>query len=402
MRTRQILDVLLASAVIASAGIGHAHAAEPRKAQSGALPLKVALVVPLTGPKAAAGKQIVGAIKLFMMQNGSPVPGRKIELLVRDDGGVAESSRSIAQQLVSVDKVDVIAGFVSTPQALAAAPVATQGKTPMLVIGADGPAIPEQSPYIVRTGAGQAQVATAIAYWATRHGVHKVMTFVGEGAADLDAEKLFKAQYVRPGSQVLAEIHAPSKNPDFAALLAKVADVKPDAVFVSLPPEQAAPFLKQFSGQGLDRSGIRVLATGELTDDDRLNAFGDAAVGVLTAGPYSAAHSSELNRKFVAGFEAGNKFRPNLLAVAGYDAIRLVYNAMAATKGRPGGEALVAAMKGQEIESPRGFIRIDAQTRDVVQDMYIRRVERMAASGNQLYNVEIETQKAPSLPAKAK
>jgi branched-chain amino acid transport system substrate-binding protein len=396
MHMRQAFHIMFGSAVIAIAAVGHAHAAAPLP------PLKVAFILPLTGPSASTGKQIEAAVKFFMSTNGSPIPGRKIELLVKDDGGVADSTRRIAQELVVTDKVDVLAGFGLTPLAFAAAPIATQSKTPMVVTAAATSAVTEQSPYIVRTSFTLPQVTVPMADWAARHGIHKVVTFVADYAPGLDAEKFFKSEFTAKGGQVTGEIRTPLKSPDFAPFLQKVADLKPDAVFVFLPSGQGAAFMKQFSERGLDRSGIRLIATGDVTDDDQLDGMGDAALGVVTSHHYSAAHPSELNQKFVAAFEAANKFRPNFMAVAGYDGIRLIYSAFAATKGKGGGDALLAAMKGQSFESPRGYITIDAQTRDIVQDVYIRRVERVAAKGNHLYNVEFDVEKAVKDPGKTK
>jgi len=398
MQPRQALHALFGLAVILVAAVGHAHAADAVKAP----PLKVGFILPMTGQSASTGKQIEAAVKLFMTQNGSPVAGRKIDLIVKDDGGVADTTRRIAQELVVNDKVDVLAGFGLTPLAFATAPIATQSKTPMVVTAAATSAITEQSPYIVRTSFTLPQVTVPIADWAAKHGIKKAVTFVADYGPGLDAEKFFKSQFTLDGGQVTGEIRTPLKSPDFAPFLQKVADLKPDAVFVFLPSGQGAAFMKQFGERGLDKSGIRLIATGDVTDDDQLDGMGDVALGVVTSHHYSAAHPSDLNRKFVAAFEAANNFRPNFMAVAGYDGIRLIYNAFAVTKGKGGGDALLAAMKGQVIESPRGQILIDAQTRDVVQDVYIRKVERVAAKGNQLYNVEFDVQKAVKDPAKAK
>src|SRR5450432_325949 len=395
MQRRQALHALAGSAVVAALPFGRAHAAD-------ATPFKIGFILPMTGQSASTGKQIEAAAKLWMAQNGSTVAGRKIELLIKDDGGVADTTRRIAQEYVVNDKVDVLAGFGLTPLALATAPIATQSKTPMVVTAAATSAITEQSPYIVRTSFTLPQVSVSIAEWAAKHGIKKVVTFVADYGAGIDAEKFFKSQFKLNGGEITGEIRSPLRSPDFAPFLQKVADLKPDAVFVFLPSGQGAAFMKQFGERGLDKSGIKLIATGDVTDDDQLNDMGDVALGVVTSHHYSAAHPSAMNKKFVAAFEAANKFRPNFMAVAGYDGMHVIYNALATTKGAGGGDALLAAMKGQLFESPRGPILIDAQTRDIVQDVYTRKVERVAAMGNQLYNVEFDVQKAVKDPAKVK
>ena len=365
-------------------------------------PFKIGFVLPMTGQQASTGKQIEAAIKLYMAQNGATVAGRKIELIIKDDGGAPDMTKRVAQELVVNDKVDVIAGFGITPAAFAAAPIATQSKTPMVVTAAATSAITERSPYIVRTSFTLPQVTVPIADWAAKNGIKRAVTFVADYGPGLDAEKFFISQFTLDGGKVIGEIRTPLKSPDFAPFLQKVADLKPDAVFVFLPSGQGAAFMKQFGERGLDKSGIRLIATGDVTDDDQLAAMGDVALGVVTSHHYSAAHPSAMNKKFVAAFEAANHFRPNFMAVAGYVGMHVIYNALAATKGKGGGDALLAAMKGQIFESPRGPILIDAQTRDIVQDVYIRKVERVPSMGNELFNVEFDVQKSVKDPGKAK
>jgi branched-chain amino acid transport system substrate-binding protein len=372
------------------AGIVHAQ---------GSAPFKIGFILPMTGQQASTGKQIDAAVKLWQAQNGSTVAGRKVEVILKDDGGVPDATRRIAQELVVNDKVDVLAGFGITPSALATAPIATQSKTPMVVTAAATSIITAQSPYIVRTSFTLPQATVPMADWAAKNGIKTAVTFVADYGPGLDAEKFFKSQFTLDGGKVVDSIRTPLRAPDFAPFLQKVADTKPDAVFVFLPSGQGAVFMKQFGERGLDKSGIKLIATGDVTDDDQLADMGDVALGVVNSHHYSAAHPSALNKKFVAAFEAANKFRPNFMAVAGYDGMRVITKALEATKGQGGGDALLAAMKGQLFESPRGQVLIDAQTRDIVQDIYIRKVERV---NGQLYNVEFDVQKAVKDPGKAK
>ena len=379
--------------------LGVAAAFTPAAQAQNSTPFKIGFILPMTGQSASTGKQIEAAIKLWQAQNGTTVAGRKVEVILKDDGAVPDVTKRIAQEMVVNDKVDVLAGFGITPCAFATAPIATQSKTPMVVTAAATSAITERSPYIVRTSFTLPQVTVPIADWAAKHGIKRVVTFVADYGPGTDAEKFFKSQFQLDGGQVIGEIRTPLKTPDFAPFLQKVTDLKPDAVFVFLPSGQGAAFMKQFGERGLDKSGIRLIATGDVTDDDQLNDMGDVALGVVNSHHYSAAHPSATNKKFVQAFEAANKFRPNFMAVAGYDGMHLIYNALAATKGAGGGDALLAAMKGQIFESPRGPILIDAQTRDIVQDVYIRKVEKQ---NGELYNVEFDVQKAVKDPGKAK
>jgi len=364
-----------------------------------AKPFKIGFILPMTGQSASTGRQEEAAIKLYMAQNGSTLAGRKIEVIVKDDGGVADQTRRIAQELVVNDKVDVLAGFGLTPLALATAPIATQSKTPMVVTAAATSIITEQSPYIVRTSFTLPQVTIGIAEWAAKNKIKKAVTLVADYGPGIDAEKFFKSQFQLNGGQITAEIRSPLRSPDFAPFLQKVRDAQPDALFVFLPSGQGAAFMKQFAERGLDKAGIKLIATGDVLDDDQLNDMGDVALGVVNSHHYSAAHPSALNKKFVTDFQAANKFRPNFMAVAAYDGMRVIYKALEATKGQGGGDALLANMKGQLFESPRGQVLIDAQTRDIVQDVYIRKVER---KDGQLWNVEFDVQKSVKDPGKAK
>jgi branched-chain amino acid transport system substrate-binding protein len=389
MQKRHVLKGLTAAALSLSLAPSFAQTA----------PFKIGFILPMTGQSASTGRQIEAAAKLYMAQNGATVAGRKIELIIKDDAGVADSTRRIAQELVVNDKVDVLAGFGLTPLAMATAPIATQSKTPMVVTAAATSVITTASPYIVRTSFTLPQAAVSMGEWAGKNKIKKVVTLVADYAPGIDAEKFFKSQFQLNGGEVVAEIRSPLKSPDFAPFLQKVRDANPDAVFVFLPSGQGAAFMKQFAERGLDKSGIKLIGTGDITDDDQLNDMGDVALGVVTAQHYSASHNSPANKKFVGAFEAANKFRPNFMAVAGYDGMRVIYKALEATKGKGGGDALLAAMKGQIFESPRGQMMIDAQTRDVVQDIYIRKVERV---NGQLYNQEFDVQKAVKDPGKAK
>jgi branched-chain amino acid transport system substrate-binding protein len=380
---------------LAAAAAGPSLIAFPAAAQE---VLKIGVILPMTGPQASTGRQIDAAIKLFMAQNGAKVAGKKLEVIIKDDAGVPDTTRRLAQELVVNDKVVSIAGFGLTPCALAAAPIATQSKTPLVVMAAGTSSITEASPFVTRTSVTLPQVAVGMAEWSNKNGIKKVMTLVADYGPGIDAEKFYADRVTLNGGSVLEKLRTPLRSPDFAPLLQKVREAKPDALFVFLPSGQGAQFMKQFAERGLDKSGTRLIGTGEITDDDQLADIGDVALGIVTAHHYSAAHPSAVNKKFVADFMAMNKFRPNFMAVGGWDGMRLITKALEATKGA-GGEALINAMKGQIWESPRGPVYIDAQTRDIVLDMYIRKVERR---DGQLWNIEFDSIKALKDPGKTK
>ncbi|MFD0668396.1 ABC transporter substrate-binding protein [Ramlibacter sp. MAHUQ-53] len=387
MKKRILIQALAAAALLPAAGVAVAQQA----------PFKVGLVLPMSGPFATHGKQIEAAVRLYMAQNGDAVAGRKVQVIVKDDTGIPDVAKRLAQELVVSEQVDVLAGFGLTPLALASAPVATQSRTPLVVMGAATSSITQASPYIVRTGFTLPQVTIGIADWAPKNGIRKVVTLVTDYGPGLDAEKYFKDRFTFNGGQVVESVRVPLRNPDYAPFLQKVRDLKPDALFVFVPSGGGSSLMKQFAERGLDKAGIKLIGPGDVTDDDILNAMGDVALGVVTSHHYSAAHESPLNKKFVEAFEKANKMRPNFHAVGGYDGMRVIYEALKKTGGKSGGDALLAGMKGQLFESPRGPIFIDAQTREVVQNVYIRKVEK---KNGQLFNIEFATIKDVKDPAK--
>nr|WP_315474044.1 ABC transporter substrate-binding protein [uncultured Rhodoferax sp.] len=359
---------------------------------------KIGLVLPMTGQQATTGRQIEAAAKLYMAQNGDTVAGKKIQLIIKDDTSIPDVTKRMAQELVVNDKVNVLAGMGITPSALATASIATQSKTPLVVMAAATSSITEASPYIVRTSFTLPQAAVAIADWAPKNGIKKVVTLVSDYGPGIDAERFFKDRMTFNGGTIVESLRVPMRNPDFAPFLQKVRDLKPDALFVFVPSGAGAAVMKQFLERGMDKAGIKLIGPGDITDDDQLNDMGDGALGVVTSHHYSAAHPSALNKKFVEAFKkANNNLRPNFMAVGGYDGMRVIYEALRATKGAGGGDALLAAMKGQIFESPRGPIFIDAQTRDIVQNIYLRKVEK---KDGQLYNIEFDVIKDVKDPGK--
>ena len=373
------------------------------KAGAQGTPFKIGFLAPMTGPFASTGKQMEAAARLFMKQNSGAVAGRKVELILKDDTGVPDMTKRLAQELVVNDKVDVLAGFGLTPLALATGPIATQSKTPMVNMLAATSAVIDASPYMVRVSMTLPQITLGIADWAPKNGIKKVVTLVSDYGPGLDAERTFKDRFLFNGGQILDTLRVPVRSPDFAPFLQKVRDLAPDALFVFVPSGIGTQVMKQFNERGLDKAGIRLIGTGDVVDDDILNSMGDVALGVVTSYPYSTAHPSALNKKFVDEFKkANNNLRPNAVAVFAYDGMRVIYDALKKTGGKGGGDALLAAMKGQIFESPRGQIYIDANTRDIVQSVYIRKVERIGGAGGELYNVEFQEHKDVRDPPRAK
>jgi branched-chain amino acid transport system substrate-binding protein len=352
-------------------------------------PLKIGLILPMTGPFASTGKQISAACRLYMQKAGDTVAGRKVELIVKDDTGLApETTKRIAQELIVQDKVHVLAGFGLTPLALAAAPVATEAKVPMIVMAAATSIIPSKSPFIVRSGFTLPQVTGPIADWAAKNKVKRVVTMVTDYGPGLDAEKTFHARFKAAGGEIVEAIRTPLRNPDYAPFLQKTKDAKPDALFVFVPSGEGLAVMKQFEERGLKQAGIRMIGTGDVTDDDLLETMGAPAVGVITSFHYSAAHDSPENKAYVDGFaKANGGMRPNFHSVGGYDGMHLIYEAVKKAGASASGEQLVEAMKGMKWTSPRGPMSIDPATRDAVQTVYLREVKMV---NGKPWNVEFD------------
>lgn len=367
---------------------GTALLAAPRLASAQAEPLKIGLILPMTGPFASTGRQIDAATRAWLKAQGETHAGRKLELLLRDDTGVQpDTTRRLAQELVVRDKVKALAGFGLTPLALATAPIATEAKLPMIVMAAATAIIPQRSPYIVRTSFTLPQATWPMAEWAAKNGIRSAVTLVTDFAPGHDAEGVFKARFTAAGGTVPLELRSPLRNPDYAPFLQRVKDAKPDALFIFCPSGEGAAIMKQFQERGLKQAGIRLIGTGDVMDDDILNSFGPDALGTITSHHYSAAHESAENRAFLAAMHGvARGLRPNFMGVGGWDGMTLIAEALKAANDTDG-DKLLAAMKGRRWVSPRGPVSIGAETRDITQDIYIRRVE---SRDGQLWNVEFD------------
>jgi branched-chain amino acid transport system substrate-binding protein len=348
--------------------------------------VKVGLILPMTGPFASTGRQVQAGINAFMAIKGNTVAGKTVEVVLRDDGGVADQTRRIAQELVTSDGVNLLMGFGLTPLALSVAPLLSQAKIPAIITSATTSIITTKSEYYARTSMAGPQSAVPVAAWAMENGIKRTVTLVTDYGPGIDIEKGFVDAYKEKGGELVEAIRVPLQNPDFAPFLQRVLDAKPDALFVFVPSGQGAIFMKQFAERGLKDAGIKLIATGDVTDDDLLQGMGPAALGVITGHFYSANHDSPENKAFVAEVrKANDNMRPNFMSVGGYDAMQLAYLALEKTGGDTDGTKLIEAMKGQSWVSPRGPMSIDPATRDPIQDIYIREVKEV---DGEMYNVE--------------
>jgi branched-chain amino acid transport system substrate-binding protein len=354
--------------------------------------IKVGLILETSGPFASQARQIANGARAYIKAHGDTVAGKKIELVLKDVGGPApDISKRLAQELVTRDKVQFLGGFVLTPNALAVAPVATQAKVPTIIMNAATSIITTKSPYIARVSFTLSQVAAPLAEWAAKNKIKHVYTLVSDYGPGNNAEATFKKVFTAHGGEVVGSVKVPLKNPDFSPFIQRIKDAKPEAVFVFVPAGEASVgFMKAFAERGLDKAGIKLIGTGDLTDDDVLTAMGDPALGVISTHHYSAAHESPENTAFKKAYAevAGAGVRPNFMAVGGWDGMHLIYDTVKKLGGDVDGDKAMAYItSGVTIQSPRGTIAIDPTTRDIVQDVYVRRVQRV---GGQLYNVEFD------------
>ncbi len=360
--------------------------------------IKIGACLSLVGGFQTVGRQALAGAKLYMQLNGDRVAGKKIELVVRDDTGVPDVARRIVQDMIVNEKVNIVLGGI-TPTALALSQLATQAKMPTVVIISGASITIDRSPYMTRTSFTLGQSSGVMGEWAAKNGSKKVVTLVNDWAPGAEAETAFVNAFTAGGGQVAEKLKVPLANPDFAPFLQRIKDVAPDTAFIYFPGQQGGTFARQFVERGLDKANIKIIGPGDLTDDDELPGQGDVMLGVTTAHHYSAAHPSEMNKKYVAEFRKANNFRPNFISTGGWDGMHLIYEALKKTNGSTDGDAMMAAMKGMKWESPRGPISIDPETRDIVQNIYMRKVEKV---NGELYNVEFATYESVKDPMKKK
>src|ERR1700721_2222988 len=326
--------------------------------------IKIGIVAPMTGTSAAVGREISAGANLYMAQHGNMVAGKKIELIIRDDASVPDNAKRLAQEMIVNDKVNFL-GACLTPSAMSMAPIATEGKVVTVVMVSGTSIVTEKSPYYVRTSFTLGQQSGIIADWAIKNGSRKAVSVLSDWRPGAAAGKVSEANFAKGGGQVLETLKVPLANPDFAPFLQRAADLHPDTLFVFVPAGQAGAFARQFAERGLDKSGIKLVGPGDIVDDDDLPSTGDALLGVVTAGMYSAAHPSQLNKEYVAAYQKATGHRANFISVGGYDGMNLIYEALKKTGGKTEADAGGGDMKGLSWESPRGPISIDQNTRHI-------------------------------------
>src|SRR5580704_4667642 len=358
--------------------------------------VKIGIVAPMTGTSGAVGREISAATNLYMAQHGDMVAGKKIELIIRDDASVPDNAKRIAQEMVVNDHVAFL-GACLTPSAMSMAPISAEGKIPTVVMVSGTSVVTERSPYYVRTSFTLGQQSGIIADWAIKDGGKKAVSVLSDWAPGAEAGKVFEANFTKGGGQILDTLKVPLANPDFSPFLQRAHDLAPDTLFVFVPAGQAGTFARQFAERGLDKSGIKLVGPGDIADDDDLPNTGDALLGVVTAGMYSAAHPSQMNKDYAAAYKKATGHRANFISVGGYDGMNLIYEALKKTYGNTDAETVVGAMKGMKWESPRGPISIDPRTRDIVQNIYIRKVQKV---GGEPWAIEFETFPAVKDPLK--
>jgi branched-chain amino acid transport system substrate-binding protein len=373
-------------------------AAAPAAAQ----PVKIGVIAEFSGPFADYGTQIVNGMKTYLKLHGDTFGGRKVEIITRDTTGAApEVAKRLAQELITRESVDIVAGFGLTPNALAVAPISAEAKKPMVIMNAATSVITTRSPYIVRVSHTLPQDTQPIAQWAAKNGIKRAYTLVSDYGPGIDSEVQFVKSFKAAGGEVIDSVRTPLQNPDFAPYLQRIKDTKPDAVFVFLPPgSQTIAFIKGYEERGLKQAGVKLIGTGDLTDDGVLQAMGDPTLGLITSFHYSTAHDSPENKTFVKTYAEvnGTKYRPNFMACAGYDGMAAIAEALKKTGGSVDADKFLAALKGMKLMSPRGPIMIDPETRDIVQTVYIREVKKV---DGQLYNIEFDKFENVKDPVKA-
>ncbi len=363
--------------------------------------VKIGLILPYSGQFADPGTQIENGIKLYMQQHGDTVAGKKIELIRKDTGGIApDVAKRLAQELIVRDNVDILTGFALTPNAMAAADVSAQAKKFMVVMNAAASVVTTKSPYLVRTSFTLPQLNEPLGIWAYKNGVRKVYSMVSDFAAGHDAEAAFQGAFKAAGGEIIGSVRFPVANPDFSAFVQRAKDTNPEAIFAFVPGGAQSPALaKSLADRGIDPRKTKVMAQAELTDEPALKNMGDTALGIITSSHYDFNHKSKRNEEFVKAYNAAYKRNPDFFSAGGYDGMHVIYEALKKSGGKTDAESLIAAAKGLAWESPRGPMSIDPATRDVVQTVYMRRVEKV---GNALLNVEFDKIENVKDPVKAR
>jgi branched-chain amino acid transport system substrate-binding protein len=355
--------------------------------------VKIGIINSRSGFLAAPGEEMQKGIDLYAKLHMADLPsGVSIQLIDRDDGSNPEVGKRMAQELITRDKVNILLGLVGSPIAAAIAPLTAEAKVPLILTNAAGVAIPRISPYVARVSFTQWQTAMPLGKWTAGQGWKKAFTAVSDFIPGHDAENAFNKGYTDAGRQIVGAVRFPTNNPDFTPFVQQAKDARPDVLFIFVPGgTQATAMMKAIRDLGVREAGIKVVATQDLVADEELPNMGDAPVGLVTAGNYSAAATRPANTEFVAAWvkEYGAGSVPDFLSVGGWDGMAAVFDVIRQTKGTFTGDEAMGILKGwKKPDSPRGPISIDPDTRDIVQNIYMRRTEM---KDGRLVNVEFET-----------
>jgi branched-chain amino acid transport system substrate-binding protein len=363
--------------------------------------VKIGVILPFSGQFADTGVQLDNGIKLYMQQHGNTVAGKKIEVIRKDVGGIApEVAKRLAQELIVRDGADILAGFALTPNALAAAEVSAQAKKFMVVMNAATSSITTKSPYLARTSVTVPQLDETFGSWAAKSGIKTVYTMVSDYGPGLDAETAFQRAFQEGGGKIVGSVRMPVANADFSAFVQRAKDANPEAIFIFVPGgTQPAAIGKALASRGITPQNTKILGGGEITFEDALKSMGDDAIGIITAFHYDYNHASPLNKEFVTAYNKAFGRNPDIYSIGGYDGMHLIYAALEKTGGKADGQDLIDAAKGMMWESPRGPLSVDPETRDIVQTVYIRRVEKV---DGRLVNVEFDKVENVRDPLKAR
>jgi branched-chain amino acid transport system substrate-binding protein len=364
--------------------------------------IKIGLIMAYSGQFADTATQIDNGIKLYMKQKGDTVAGKKIEIIRKDTGGPnPDVAKRLAQELVVRDGVDILAGFTLTPEAMAASDISAEAKKFMVIMNAATSIIVTKSDFSVRTSVTLPMIGNTAGTWAAKNGVKKAYTMVSDFGPGHDAERAFQAAFKAGGGEIVGNVRMPLANPDFSAFVQRAKDLNPEAIFIFVPGgAQPAALGKAFAERGIDPNKVKILGTGEVVDETALKSMGPAAVGITTAWHYDYNLDNKLNKEFVQAFNTEFKRNPDFFSVGGYDGMHLIYEALKKAGGKTDGASLVAAAKGMKWESPRGPMSIDPATRDVVQTVYIRRVQKVGDGFRNVVFDKFENVKDPTHGAK--
>ena len=363
--------------------------------------VKIGLIMPYSGQFADTATQMDNAIKLYVKEHGDTVAGRKIEFIRKDSGGIApDVAKRLAQELVVRDKVDILGGLILTPNALAIGDISAEAKKFTVIMNAATSIITTKSPYMARTSVTTPMLNQTLGTWAaTKGGVKRVFTMVSDYGPGHDAEGAFHLGFKEAGGEIIGSVRFPVANPDFSAFVQRAKDSNPDAIYIWIPGgAQPAAVAKALFERGIDPKKTKILGQDVVADDSVLKGLGEQSAGIISVTNYDYNHDSALGKSFLAGFrEISGGRNPDIFAIGGYDGMHLIYESLKKTGGKADGDSLIEAAKGMKWESPRGPIMIDPETRDVVEDMYILRVEMV---GGQPKNVEFDKVKDVKDPVK--